>query len=252
MTGQLSQIFPYILVASIAGIVGGIVASLWAPGVRARSAVQHFAAGVVIAAVAAELIPEVEKIGTITGILGGFAAGGLAMIGLKWLVLRFEKWEESRNRLPVGLAAAAVVDTLIDGAIISAGFSSTQQLGALLAVALAIELFFLTLSVGTEFHKKKSQFWQGLAATTGVALMLPVGAAGAFFGLQNAAGTTVAIVLAFGAAALIYLVAEELLVEAIEAEESLFSTTMLFAGFFVVLAIMLFSKGATHSTYLSP
>ena len=243
MSGELLQIYPYILVASVAGIAGGIMASFWAPGVKARSAVQHFAAGVVIAAVAAELIPEVEKIGTVTGILGGFAVGGLAMVGLKWLVLRFEKWEQSRDQLPVGLAAAAAVDTLIDGAIISAGFSTTKQLGSLLAVALAIELFFLTLSVGTEFHKKKSQFWQGLAATTGVALMLPVGAAAAFFGLAGASPATVAIFLSFGAAALIYLVAEELLVEAIEAEKSLFSTTMLFAGFFIVLAIMLFSKG---------
>ncbi len=52
-----------------------------------------------------------------------------------------------------------------------------------------------------------------------------------------------AIVLAFGAAGLIYLVAEELLVEAIEAGESLFSTAMLFAGFFVVLAMKLWSTG---------
>ena len=50
---------------------------------------------------------------------------------------------------------------------------------------------------------------------------------------------TLAIVLAFGAAALIYLVAEELLVEAIEAEESLVSTAMLFAGFLAVIAIRL-------------
>jgi hypothetical protein len=34
-----------------------------------------------------------------------------------------------------------------------------------------------------------------------------------------------------------------LLVEAIEAEESLFSTATLFAGFFVLLAIKLFTRG---------
>ena len=71
------------MIATGAGLVGGIVALLWSPGVKARSAIQHFAAGVVIAAVASDLIPEVEKIGTAPGILGGFAAGGLTMIGLK-------------------------------------------------------------------------------------------------------------------------------------------------------------------------
>ncbi|HET6891680.1 MAG TPA: ZIP family metal transporter, partial [Pyrinomonadaceae bacterium] len=195
-----------------------------------------------IAAVASDLSPEVEKIGTVPGILGGFAAGGLTMIGLKWVVLKFERYEEKKHQLPVGLAAAAGVDTLVDGAIISAGFSSGQQLGALLAIALAVELFFLTLSVGSEFHKRKSKPWQGLLATVVIAAMMMVGALAAFFSLRSASEATIAVVLAFGAAALIYLVAEELLVEAIEAEESLFSTATLFAGFLVVLAIKLLSK----------
>jgi ZIP family zinc transporter len=215
---------------------------LWAPGVRARSAIQHFAAGVVIATVASGLIPDVEKIGTPLGILGGFGAGGLAMIGLKWLVLRFEKREKAKHKLPVGLAAAAAVDTLIDGAIISAGFSSGQQLGALLAVALAVELFFLTLSVGAEFHRMPAKRGQGLAVTTGISVLLIVGAGGAFLGLRGASEATVAVVLASGAAALIYLIAEELLVESIEAEETLLVTAMLFGGFAAGLALKLLSR----------
>ena len=243
MPEQLVQIFPYILIACAAGVVGGVVAFFWTPGLRARSALQHLAAGVVIAAVASDLIPEVERIGTAAGILGGFALGGLTMIALKWFVVRFEKYEKARHKLPVGLAAAAAIDTLIDGAIISAGFAtSQQQLGALLAAALGTELFFLTLSVGSEFHKAKSKRWLGLLTTTVISTLLLVGAVVAFFLLRDVAETTVAIVLAFGAAALIYLIAEELLVEAIEAEESLFSTAMLFLGFLIVLAFKLLGK----------
>jgi zinc transporter, ZIP family len=240
------QIFPYILIARGAGILGGIVAYFWVPKVNARSAIQHFAAGVVIAAVASELIPEVERMGSALGILSGFTAGGLTMIGLKWLVSKFERLEESRRELPVGLAAAAAVDTLLDGAIISAGFLTQRQLGPLLAIALAVELFFLTLSVGSEFHKNKSKRWQGLAATTGIALLLLVGAVVTLVAMKGVSEGTVAIVLAFDAAALIYLVAEELLVEAIEAEESLFSTAMLFLGFLVLLALKLFSQSGAE------
>jgi zinc transporter, ZIP family len=242
MSSQLQLILPYIMIATGAGILGAIVAFFWVPAVRARSAIQHFAAGVVIAVVASELIPEVERIGAPFGILGGFMAGGLMMIGLKWLVLKFERMEESRNKLPVGLAAAAAVDTLVDGAIISAGFSTRQQLGVLLAVALAVELFFLTLSVGSEFHKGKQKTWHGLAVTIGIAFMLVLGAVGAIFFLKGASEATIAIFLSFGAAALIYLIAEELLVEAIQAEESLFSTAMLFAGFLVLLALKLLGQ----------
>jgi zinc transporter, ZIP family len=244
VSSQLPSILTYIMIATGAGILGGVLASLWVPGVKARSAVQHFAAGVVIAAVASELIPEVERIGTVLGILGGFAAGGLSMIGLKWLVLKYEKVERKKHKLPIGLTAAAGFDTLVDGAIIVAGFSTGQQLGSLLAIAMAVELFFLTLSVGSEFHKNESKLWQGLAATTGIALMLLLGAASAFLFLRGASESAVAVFLSFGAAALIYLIAEELLVEAIQAEESLFSTAMLFAGFLVLLTLKLLSQDA--------
>lgn len=239
MPSEFQSILPFVLMAAVAGIFGGVLAFFWAPGIKSRSALQHFAAGVVIGAVASDLVPEVEKIGAPVGILAGFAAGGLAMTGLKWLVLKFEKREKERHQLPVGLAAAAAVDTLIDGAMISAGFSTGRQLGGLLAVALAVELFFLNLSVGTEFHKRKSKHLQGLAVTSGIAFFLLVGSVAGFFLLRGLSQATVAIFLAFGAAALIYLVAEELLVESIQAEESLFSTAMLFAGFLVVLAFKL-------------
>ena len=230
---------PYILIATGAGLLGGLVASFWKPKVGARSAIQHFAAGAVIAAVASSVIPEVERIGTVAGILGGFAAGGLMMIGLKWLVVRFENQDRQKKKVPVGLAAAAAVDTLIDGALISAGFSANAQLGFLLAIALSLELLFLTLSVGVEFREGKLKWWQSLAVTGGIALLLMVGAFSAGFLLADASEATLAVVLSFGAAALIYLIAEELLVENVQAEESLFSTATLFSGFLALLILKL-------------
>ena len=229
----------YILAATGAGILGGLIALFWKPKIGARSAIQHFAAGVVVAAVASDVIPEVERVGTPLGILGGFAAGGAFMIALKWFVLRFEKREKRRGKQAVGITAAAAFDTLVDGAIISAGFSAGDDVGSLLAISLSIELLFLTLSVGSEFHTGRRKRWTGLAVTTGVALMLPIGALLGRWALADASEATVAAALAFGAAALIYLIAEELLVESIQAEESLFSTATLFAGFLVVLALKL-------------
>lgn len=69
--------------------------------------------------------------------------------------------------------------------------------------------------------------------------MLLFGALGSSFFLVDASKATLAVVLSFGAAALIYLIAEELLVETIQAEESVFSTLMLFSGFLVLLALKL-------------
>lgn len=241
MSEHLSLILPYILLATGAGILGGVIASFWNPNAKARSAIQHFAAGAVLAAVATSVIPEAERIGTIAGILSGFAAGGLTMIALKWVVVRAERRKKGGHQLPVGLAAAAIVDTLIDGVLISAGFATGQQLGILLVIALSIELLFLTLSVGVEFRKSQLKLWQKLLATSGIAFMLLVGAVSASFLLADVSESTLAIVLSFGAAALIYLIAEELLVETIEAEKSLFPTATLFSGFLVLLALKLFS-----------
>jgi zinc transporter, ZIP family len=242
MPDQFTSSLPYILLATGAGILGSVISLFWNPNVTIRSAIQHFAAGAVLAAVAASVIPEVEQIGTLGGVVSGFVAGGLLMIALKWLVIRFEHQGKQKKSLPVGLAAAAAVDTLIDGILISAGFSANDQLGALLAIALSLELLFLTLSVGVEFGEGNFHWWQTLAVTGGIALLLLVGAMGAGFLLAGVSEATLAIVLSFGAAALIYLIAEELLVENVQAEESLFSTATLFSGFLALLILKLLEQ----------
>ena len=91
MPDQFSIPLPYVLLATGAGILGSGIALFWEPKAKARSAIQHFAAGAVLAAVASNIVPEVEHIGTLTSILSGFVAGGLAMIGLKWMVVRLER-----------------------------------------------------------------------------------------------------------------------------------------------------------------
>jgi zinc transporter, ZIP family len=240
---QVGSLLPYVLSATGVGILGSVIALFWDPKAKARSAIQHFAAGAVLAAIASNVIPEVERMGTLAGVISGFVAGGSIMIGLKWVVVRFEREEKHGRGLPIGLAAAAAVDTFLDGVIIGAGFSVNPQLGTLLVIALGLELFFLTLSVGVEFREGKLEMWKSLAITGGIACMLLLGASAASFFLAGASQATLAVVLAFGAAALIYLIAEELLVETIQEEESVFSTLMLFTGFLILMVLKLIEHG---------
>lgn len=93
--------------------------------------------------------------------------------------------------------------------------------------------------MGIEFRRSQFKCWQTLAVTGGIALLFLIGALVAAFFLTDAAEATVAVVLSFGAAALLYLIAEELLVETIEAEKSLFPTATLFSGFLLLLALKL-------------
>jgi len=90
MSDQFISSLPYVLLATGAGVLGSVIALFWSPNVQIRSAIQHLAAGAVLAAVATNVIPEGERLGTLAGIVSGFVAGGLVMIVLKWLVVRFE------------------------------------------------------------------------------------------------------------------------------------------------------------------
>jgi ZIP family zinc transporter len=222
-------------------MIGSAIALFWDPRAKVRSAIQHFAAGAVLAAIASNVVPEVERIGTVTQVISGFVLGGVTMMALKWVIVRLERKEKNGRKIPAGLAAASAVDTFIDGVIISAGFSLSPQLGTLLVIALALELFFLTLSVGVEFRRGKSKTWQILLAGGGIASLLLVGSLAASFVFAGATPATLAVVLSFGAAVLIYLIAEELLVETIQAEDSIFSTLTLFSGFLVLLVLKMLS-----------
>ncbi|MEK6224116.1 MAG: hypothetical protein N2A97_04540, partial [Thermodesulfobacteriales bacterium] len=58
MENSLQTILSYVLIPVAVTIIGGIAAAYRSPGERTRITVQHFAAGVVFAAVALELLPE--------------------------------------------------------------------------------------------------------------------------------------------------------------------------------------------------
>jgi len=232
---------PYVGAAVAGGIGGGVLATLWKPGRWVTSYIQHFAAGVVIAAVALKIAPDIEKTGARPVlVLGGFALGGLFMIGVKWATMRIEERQLRKRGKPWGLTAAAAIDTAIDGAIIGTGFAFGEGSGAVLSMALGLELLFLTLSVGASFRQEGGSRWTTLAVTSGISLLLLVGTLGGVVLLRGASIGTLAVVLSFGAAALLYLVTEELLVETRLPEETLLSTAMFFLGFLVILAFVSF------------
>lgn len=120
---QILQVLPYLGLGFGAAILGGIISAFWTPRVQVRSGIQHFAAGIVIAAISAEVVPELEVIGAPWRTIAGFIAGGLAMVAMKWGVHKFERRQEQRGQRALGIAAASVLDTTIDGVTIGALFA---------------------------------------------------------------------------------------------------------------------------------
>lgn len=241
MTGQLLHMLPYICAAAVAGLAGGLLSAIWRPGGTVTGYIEHFAAGLVIAAVAVEILPRLERSSpTAYVVLGGFVSGGAAMLAVKWFATKLESASAGQTGKPIGLGIATGVDVLLDGLIIGAGFAANPKLGVVLVVALGLELMFLCLSVGIDFTKMGNPASTALIVTGGIASMLPMGAIAGLLVLSGASKVATNAALSFGAAALLYLVAEELLVEAHETNDTLLSSAMFFLGFLVMLTLRMF------------
>jgi ZIP family zinc transporter len=234
--------FMLMAIPAVVALGGGILASLWKPTHQTRSLIQHFAAGVVLAALAVELLPEIQREHAPGLVLAvSFALGSLFMYGLKLWTIRLEHGavtEGPATGLSTGLLLATFIDVAVDGFIIGAGFAAGGETGTILALGLSVELLFLGLALTSD-------------ATAGWRIVVISGALGgtvlsfAFIGNMILAGASHAVIggaLAFSAAALLYLVTEELLMEAHTVEERPISTLILFGGFLAFWSIQLMGQ----------
>lgn len=124
---------------------------------------------------------------------------------------------EQTGRGKAALLIAVGVDVFLDGLLIGVGFAAGERVGTLLVVALTLELPFLGVSVAASLMQSKVGRALTLLTVAGLSAVVVLGA--------------FEIVLSFGAAALMYLVVEELLTEAQEVNETPLITASFFAGF---------------------
>lgn len=212
----------------IAALIGAALAIRWAPGGLFSAAVQHLAAGVVFATAASELLPDIlHSALPLSTMIGGF--GGVAvMLAIRRL--------EDLVRGPVGLLTGIGVDILVDGLVLGIGFAVDMRTGILLTVALTLELLLLGLTSVTALTEVFSHPAKRLTAVAALTLLLPLGvllaAPVALLPEQANLG-----VLTFGLVALLFLVTEELLVEAHEVEEKPWVTALFFVGFLGLLLL---------------
>ena len=145
MTPLFDQIIRYALLPTIALAGGGLLALVIRFGVQARSAILHFAAGVVFSVVAVEILPDVVRLHDPGLTVLGFSMG----IGLMLLIRRFTEAGPDKDEsgpvqsakiphLPLSLLLAIGVDLFIDGLLLGIGFAAGAKEGVLLAFALAV------------------------------------------------------------------------------------------------------------------
>lgn len=248
-------------------IAGAAAAVLRPPGPGLRSAILHFAAGVVFSVVAVELLPDIVRQHAPLEVGLGFGLGVAAMLGLRAITRTLENplpaadkpeptlsivWTDAAQdnsatvsaepttapaSLPWGLLVGVGIDLFIDGLLLGIGFAAGAKEGTLLAIALTIEL--LSLGLATAVQLRQLRFTKirsvGVVALLAVALLLGAGVGTTV--LSGASGNLLEVVLSFGLAALLFLVTEELLTEAHEEEESPWLTSAFFLGFLIFLLL---------------
>ena len=125
---------------------------------------------------------------------------------------------------------------LIDGLVLGLAFIAGEKARLLSTIALTLEVLFLGGTVTGELGATIRSKTRVVAITVALALLMPLGT---LVTLPVAAfpPDVVAGFLSFGLIALLYLVTEELLVEAHEKPDSPLISAMFFVGFLALLLI---------------
>jgi len=238
---------------------------------------QHLAAGIVLSAVAVELVPIISEapndMPNIMGIVFGFSSGVALFLliakicpesdedddddddpkavslmdktkrsGSSRVVLAEKAKAKIAPPFPMAFTVAVLVDSTVDGMLIGLSSSAGASAGIVMAIALAVEMGFLALTFATVMRKQPFciAMITLLAAPAFLALGCAGGATAAAAVASNPAAHTALI--AFGIAALLYLVTEELLLEAHEGAAEEHTWYIDFFFFFGFMASFLLEK----------
>ncbi len=236
MSSAFLTVLLYTTVPVVAAFLGSVIAAYRELSPNLRSAIQHLAAGIVFAVASVEMLPDVEK-GSPVMIIIGFAVGVAVMLAIKKFGQRLEEAESGASKWPTGMLAAVGVDRAIDGLVLGIGFAAAAKLGVILTIGISLEVLFVAVAIAATLKKNGLGTTAVIATPVGLSLSTMLFAIIGSVALQGLSPENLAPVLAFGAAALLYLVTEELLSEAHEVADTIFSTTMFFVGFLAFLVL---------------
>ena len=202
-----------LILPAISMALGGLLSSRIRPGRRFRAVIAHLVGGLVLGIAAADLMPAASNSGHPLALALGFCLGFSLLLVINAVLEEPDDAGESpRPRPMLLLMLPFLVDSLIDGLVVGISSRATQQ-SWVIPVAVALEMGLATVGLGTLLRRNAGRWRSGLsgvlmAGTYSVGLSISLVITN---GLQGPALTGT---LAFGTAALIYLVVEEVMKEA--------------------------------------
>jgi len=146
---------------------------------------------------------------------------------------------DTKPRYPLGLVIAVTFDCVIDGLLIGITLSASESAGLITAIALCIEQALLGVSLATSMAKHRVDKWAIMFHSCIVPWFVLIGGLMGCTVLSKMNGRAFHAVVSFGMGGLLYLVTEELMIEAHENHETdkWYISVLFFAGFVFVVAL---------------
>jgi zinc transporter, ZIP family len=216
------QAFGWAVLAASALLIGGVLALVVRVGRRALGLAMAFGAGVLISAVAFELVHEAFAVGGGGEVAVGLAAGALVFYLGDTAIHRLGGAHRKRSHggQAGGSALAIVLGTVLDGVpesivlgltVLNAGTVSVAVLAAVFLSNLAESLAATTgLTAAGWPRPAVLGMWTLVVLTCGLSALLGVAA------LAGAASGVVAFMLAFAGGAILTMLADTMMPEAFE------------------------------------
>lgn len=223
--------------------IGGILGiSLKAKSNKFLSFILEFAAGLMIAIVCFELIPEAMEFASLTTVIIGIIFGvGVMIICDNFVNYKYEqkKHPQSNSLLKTGIIVGIglAIHNFPEGLAIGSGFEASMKLGVALAVAICLHDIPEGISMSVPMKnggmkKSKVLLYTILSGvTTGI---------GALFGsiLGTVSEELISVCLAFAAGAMLYIVSGELIPESNKIYRGRFASIGNILGFIIGIISM--------------
>jgi ZIP family zinc transporter len=204
-------------------VIGAVVALLFHISLRAIGLIMAFGSGVLISAIAFDLVQEaVEKSSGHGWAVGGFFAGCLVFFGGDRLIDRLggSQRKDPSGSQEGGSALSIVLGSVLDGIPESMVIGLTIFEGGAVGAAYLAAVFISNLpesiastsGLATSGWKKSRILWMWIA----IALISGLASLAGYGLFQNSSPDTVAFVLAFAGGAILTMLAETMMPEAYE------------------------------------
>ena len=228
---KLSNV-PVMIGPSLGIVTGAIIGSIIKPSKQSLAIMRNLAAGLVLAAVSTEITPQIADVETWKNrlaILAGIAIGLGMMIILRTI---YSKHDGVSTETITSIAIDFYIDSLLIG-IALASISGSASI--ITALALGTEMFILSMGTISTMHDANASIGSISLVTTIFVLSSISGLSSGIFLARWLKNTPIFYaLLAFGVAALIWLITEDLLHKSKYLDTRL-GATALFVGFSIVL-----------------